>query len=367
VAKNNAQAFKWMLESASMDYVRAQNNIGLYYKNGTGCTVDLELAVEWLEKAESANYHKLAKKTLQEARDLLARARGLKTPGKVDSSPHHAYAMGLEMFGKRKYKQAFEYWLDAAEKGYPKAACDVGWMFSQGHGVTKDNKKAFEFMLQAADKGYHRAQNNIGLYYKNGTGCDINMGKAVEWLEKAEAANYDKLAKKALKEAKRILEQETLTAAAGGAGDFVPMQPLGAAPAGSEGNVSGPESSMEKYKSALRMGLANGKSVSHGEGKVLADLRRELDITDALHEQCLRQLGFTLAEFDNMSAPSDEVVPAKNECVVCMDAVADHCILFCMHVCLCHECADNYRDAEGKGKGTCPKCRSEVKMVKKIF
>jgi TPR repeat protein len=46
VAKNNAQAFKWMLESASMDYVRAQNNIGLYYKNGTGCTVDLELAVE---------------------------------------------------------------------------------------------------------------------------------------------------------------------------------------------------------------------------------------------------------------------------------------------------------------------------------
>jgi hypothetical protein len=55
------------------------------------------------------------------------------------------------------------------------------------------------------------------------------------------------------------------------------------------------------------MGLANGKSVSHGEGKVLADLRRELDITDALHEQCLRQLGFTLTEFDNMSAPSDEV------------------------------------------------------------
>jgi predicted Zn-ribbon and HTH transcriptional regulator len=50
-----------------------------------------------------------------------------------------------------------------------------------------------------------------------------------------------------------------------------------------------------------------------------------------------------------------------------MDAVADHCILFCMHVCLCHECADNYRDAEGNGKGTCPKCRSEVKMVKKIF
>lgn len=367
VAKNNSQAFKWMCESAKLNYVRAQNNIGLYYKNGTGCNVDLEQAVEWLEKAEKANYPKLAKKTLQEAREMLAKNRGMPLPNAaINATPHHAYALGLEMFGKRKYKQAFEYWLDAANKGYSKAMCDVGWMFSQGHGVQRNNQKAFEWMLQAAQSGYHRAQNNIGLYYKNGTGCKVDMKLAVEWLERAEAANYDKLARKALKEAKRILEQEELTAAAGIT--FTPMPPMGAAASSkSDGLAGGPESSMEKYKSALRMGLATG-SLSQEEIKVLADLRREHDITDELHKQCLMDLGYTLEEYDKMKSGDDEQpIGSKNECVVCLDAVADHCILFCMHVCLCEDCSKNYMDENGKGKGVCPKCRSNVEMVKKIF
>lgn len=100
-------------------------------------------------------------------------------------------------------------------------------------------------MLQSAEKGYVRAQNNIGLYYKNGTGCKVNMRKAIEWLEAAEKANYDKLARKALKEARRIYEEEQ-------AGRN------GAAPRISNPGVAmGPESGMEKYKSALRMGLAS--------------------------------------------------------------------------------------------------------------
>jgi TPR repeat protein len=53
-----------MLKSAESGYARACNNLGLYYKNGTGCDVDLMKAVYWLERAQALEYPKLAKKTL---------------------------------------------------------------------------------------------------------------------------------------------------------------------------------------------------------------------------------------------------------------------------------------------------------------
>lgn len=360
VQKDNDKAFEWMLRSSNLGYVRAQNNLGLYYKNGTGTPVNLELAVHWLEKAEKANYPKLAKKTLQEAKELLAKKAAEEkvapSPDSNDtSSPQQAYALGLEMFGKKKFQQAFDYWLKAAEAGYTKAMCDVGWMYSQGHGVEKDNQKAFEYMLKAAQQGYVRAQNNIGLYYKNGTGCKPDLRQAVIWLERAEKANYDKLAKKSLKEAKRMLEEEAKGS-----------KPIAAAPPPivdeDEQRSSGPEGNMDKYKSALKVALAS-KSVSEEQCKVLADLRREHQITDRLHEQCLIELGYSLEEFRRMTVEA----PKGPECVVCLDAVADHCILFCMHVCLCKDCALSFQDGQGKGKGTCPKCRTKVEMVKKIF
>jgi len=106
---------------------------------------------------------------------------------------------------------------------------------------------------------------------------------------------------------------------------------------------------------------------SDEECKVLADLRRESQITDALHEQCLTELGYTLQEFKDMNKGSTGDKQG-NECVVCLDAVADHCILMCMHLCLCKDCAKSYyQESNGKGKGKCPKCRAPVEMVKKVF
>lgn len=65
VTMDEKQAFEYMLRSAELGYHRAQNNIGLYYKNGTGCVVDIAKAVQWLEKAEMGNYEKLAGNSLK--------------------------------------------------------------------------------------------------------------------------------------------------------------------------------------------------------------------------------------------------------------------------------------------------------------
>jgi hypothetical protein len=178
---DECKAFTYMLQAAELGYHRAQNNIGLYYKNGTGCEVSIAKAVEWLEKAEQGDYEKLAGNTLKNCRALLARR-----PDEA-VSPEHEHAQGMTAFTNKDYKGAFDRWLSAAQKGSAEAMCDVGWMYSQGNGVAKNNMQAFKWMLESAGMDYVRAQNNIGLYYKNGTGCAVDLKLAVEWLEKAEA------------------------------------------------------------------------------------------------------------------------------------------------------------------------------------
>lgn len=203
VPKDNQKAFDYMLKAAQKGYVRAQNNVGLYFKNGTGCEIDIANAVYWLEQAEKANYEKLAENTLKNCRALLA------IQLKSDTmSPEEEHAFGITAFTNKDYKTAFYHWLNAANAGNAEAMCDVGWMYSQGHGVWKDDQQAFRWMLESAKRDYVRAQNNIGLYYKNGTGTPVNLEKAVEWLEKAEAANYQKLARKTLQEARELLAKK---------------------------------------------------------------------------------------------------------------------------------------------------------------
>lgn len=54
VSQDDEKAAYWWNEAALQGYVRAYNNIGVCYKDGTGVNKDLKLAVEWLKKgAES--------------------------------------------------------------------------------------------------------------------------------------------------------------------------------------------------------------------------------------------------------------------------------------------------------------------------
>jgi hypothetical protein len=62
-----------------------------------------------------------------------------------------------------------------------------------------------------------------------------------------------------------------------------------------------------------------------------------------MHLQCLKDKGYSEDEYKRMQSNTDKQSGPngnnQNECVVCMDAPADHCVLFCMHVCLCQDCA----------------------------
>jgi len=165
-----------MLKSAESGHTRAQNNVGLYFKHGTGTQPDLKSAVKWLQEAATVSTHvifffpnqvvyfssivdfvlcvkthffispyfqsgypKLAKKTLAEAREELGQ---------------ETYAEGLDLFGKKNFALASKRWQESATLGYSKAMCDLGWMYSQEYkGMPKDPAAAFKWMLKAAEKG----------------------------------------------------------------------------------------------------------------------------------------------------------------------------------------------------------------------
>ena len=79
----------------------------------------------------------------------------------------------------------FKKWYDLAIKGDAAAQANLGFMYDNGKGVTKDYAKALEWYGKAAEQGFANGQHNLGLMYYNGTGVTKDYAKALEWHGKA--------------------------------------------------------------------------------------------------------------------------------------------------------------------------------------
>ncbi len=86
--------------------------------------------------------------------------------------------------------EAFQYCLEAAERGHPFAQNNVGAYYEEGIGIAKDAQKAFQWTLRAAKKGSVIAQNNVGIYYKQGTAVLKDEQQAFELFLKAAKQGY---------------------------------------------------------------------------------------------------------------------------------------------------------------------------------
>ena len=83
----------------------------------------------------------------------------------------------------------------AAEQGHVCAQYRLGQLYDCGSdGVPADSKQAFKWYMKAADQGLGSAQNCIGDMYNEGQGVEMNHEVAVEWFRKA-AALGDSLAR----------------------------------------------------------------------------------------------------------------------------------------------------------------------------
>src|SRR3954465_3104580 len=83
------------------------------------------------------------------------------------------------------YKQAFEFYLKAANVGHASSQNQLGVMYDNGEGVDKDSKTAFQWYRKAVQQGNPDAQFNLGNMYFNGEGVDEDHRRAIHWYQKA--------------------------------------------------------------------------------------------------------------------------------------------------------------------------------------
>ncbi len=100
------------------------------------------------------------------------------------------YDMGsIDLMDKEK---AVIWYLKAAKKGYPRAQYDMGVMLSKGEGIKKDLKEALKWYQKSAKNGFGYAMYNLGVAYQRGYGTDIDLDLAKSWYKRALEHNISK-------------------------------------------------------------------------------------------------------------------------------------------------------------------------------
>ena len=81
-------------------------------------------------------------------------------------------------------KEAFQWFLKAAEQELVVAQCLVGWGYLGGEGVEKDEKEAFQWFLkaEAAEPEFVEAQYAVGYCYLKGVGVKKGEEKAYHYI-----------------------------------------------------------------------------------------------------------------------------------------------------------------------------------------
>ena len=71
-----------------------------------------------------------------------------------------------------------------------RAQNQLGVMYAEGNGVTKDAEKAMQLFQKAVTFGHSDAQYNLASMYDNGEGVATDSVKAVEWYQKSAAQGH---------------------------------------------------------------------------------------------------------------------------------------------------------------------------------
>jgi hypothetical protein len=106
---------------------------------------------------------------------------------------------GEDLYESENYQEAFKYFIEVAQQGYPNAQNYLGYMYLNGQGVDQDNSKALEWYEKAATLGHAPSQYSLGYMYHQGVGVATDLVRATFW--------YQKAADQGNEEAKEILKE----------------------------------------------------------------------------------------------------------------------------------------------------------------
>ena len=105
------------------------------------------------------------------------------------------FQKGFDAAQRGDYATALREFRPFAEQGNARAQYNLGVMYANGQGVSKNNKTALKWYRLAAEQGVTRAQTNLGFMYGNGHGVPQDNVLAHMWYNIA-ASSGDKVASK---------------------------------------------------------------------------------------------------------------------------------------------------------------------------
>lgn len=88
-------------------------------------------------------------------------------------------------FERGDYATAVPILQKLADKGDRRAQNNLGLMYSEGKGVTKNYTEALKWLRKSAEQGYVNAETNLGAMYERGLGVKQDFGEALKWYRKA--------------------------------------------------------------------------------------------------------------------------------------------------------------------------------------
>ena len=191
----------------------AQFEVAQRHLNGIGIEKDVLKAISWHRKAaEQGNpssqyilYNKLNEKGVSyrdpveaymwmyvlldgnpDSSGIIKRSNALANGAKDLTEKQLQEAINRAKLMQSKIKSAsFENLARLAGQGDPAAQNDLGNIYLNGDGVTRDPDRACSLFLKAAEKGLALAQFNLGVCYLDGIGVPKNEGQAFLWFLKA--------------------------------------------------------------------------------------------------------------------------------------------------------------------------------------
>ena len=133
---------------------------------------------------------------------------GCMIPG-TKYDPFDPYAFGVRWYERRRYDRALGYWKPLAEAGDCDAQTQLGRLYFEAKGVTRDYEQAIAWWRKAANQGQQKAQIVLGdLYYQGdhvaircpaNCGIQRNLVTAYKWYRLGERGAYYKAEKEYLK------------------------------------------------------------------------------------------------------------------------------------------------------------------------
>lgn len=193
---------------ADQGVAEAQYYLGFCYENGMGIKKDLEIAIQWYEKAAKQGFveamYRLGVIYFSNSYNYHDDVIGInKKKAKRNFYDHSRQEKDVK--GNRE--KAFKLFERASKQGHIEAQYRVGMCYAEGKGVKKDwgkaldclkkiedkiaslnihrNRKTFVEKVILAEKGDSEAQYFVGKCYAEGNGIGRNLRKSIEWYNKA--------------------------------------------------------------------------------------------------------------------------------------------------------------------------------------